>query len=388
VNERVQVRPELANIEAYIPGESLDAFSARTGVPEARLIKLNSNESPYGPSPRALAALSDFTRYNYYPDPEGMQLRAALSEYTGVDAAHLVVANGSMEVIRLLWQAFLAPGDSIVTCPPTFSLYTTASTLCGSETLAAPRGPDYGIDVEAIVAALRPSTKLIVLCSPNNPTGNLVSREAILTLLETGRIVVVDEAYIEFAGPDAVSASPIALVPEYDNLVVLRTFSKWAGLAGLRLGYGAFPLWLVPHLRKLQLPFEVNLGAHIAAIETLADLPIMRERIAALMCERDLLTDALTEQPYLCVSPSQGNYVLAEITDPALTLATLRAQIEAAGILLRYFRTPDLARHFRVTVGTGEDTAAVRRVLAQIGTHLQAASYAQVSSGSRRRPAP
>jgi histidinol-phosphate aminotransferase len=306
VNVRVQVRPEIAGVEEYVPGESLDAFSARTGVPVDRLIKLNGNESPYEPSPRALAALSSFTAYNRYPDPEATALRAALGAYTGVDAAHLVLANGSMELINLLWDAFLSLGDSIVTCPPTFSLYATASTLCGAQTLGAPRGPDYAIDVAAIRAELRPETKLIVLCSPNNPTGNLVAREDVLALLDTGRIVVVDEAYIEFAGEDAMAASPISLVPQYDNLVVLRTFSKWAGLAGLRLGYGAFPSWLVPHLRKLQLPFEVNLGAQIAAIETLADLPVMRERIAGLVDERERLTTALGHHTYLRVTPSRA----------------------------------------------------------------------------------
>lgn len=372
VNKRVQVRPEIASVEEYVPGESLDAFSARTGVPVERLIKLNSNESPYQPSPRALAALRDFSHYNLYPDPEASMLRTALSTYTGVGAEHLVVSNGSMELIKLLWQAFLTPGDSVVTCPPTFSMYTTASTLCGAQTLAAARGPGYSVDVEAVRAAVRPDTKLIVLCSPNNPTGNLVPREDVVALLETGCIVVVDEAYIEFAGPEEPESSAISLVPEYDNLVVLRTFSKWAGLAGLRLGYGAFPTWLVPHLRKLQLPFEVNLAAHIAAIETLLDLPLMLERIAGLRAERERLTDVLANEPYLSVTPSQGNYVLAEITDPRLSLATFRGMMEAAGLILRYFRTPDLTRHVRVTVGTDEHTAALARVLQEIRMRLDA----------------
>ena len=379
-NVRVQVRPEIASVEEYVPGESLDAFSARTGVPVDRLVKLNSNESPYAPSPRALAALAQFTAYNLYPDPEATQVRGALSTYTGVDSSYLVLANGSMELINLLWHAFLSPGDSIVTCPPTFSLYTTASTLCGAITVAATRAAGYAIDVEAIRAAIRPETKLIVLCSPNNPTGNLVAREDVLALLDTGRVVVVDEAYVEFAGPIGMAASPIALVPEHENLVVLRTFSKWAGLAGLRLGYGAFPQWLVPHLRKLQLPFEVNLGAQIAAIETLADLSVMRERIAGLMAERDRLIAAMSKHPYLRVNPSEGNYVLAEITDPSLSLAAVRARMESAGVILRYFRMPGLLRHFRVTVGTADDTDAVCRVLDAIGADLDTVALRELSA--------
>jgi histidinol-phosphate aminotransferase len=373
-NERVQVRPAIAGIAEYVPGESLDAFSARTGVPVERLIKLNSNESPYEPSPRVSVALGAFTRYNLYPDPEGTALLDALGAYAGVDRAHLALANGSMELITRLWQAFLGPGDSAVICPPTFSLYTTAGTLCGAETLSAPRGAGDTIDVDAVRAALRPDTKLIVLCSPNNPTGGLVPREQVLALLETGRIVVVDEAYVEFAGPDRMAESPIALVPAHENLVVLRTFSKWAGLAGLRLGYGAFPTWLVPHLRKLQLPFEVNLAAHIAALETLADLPLMRERIGGLIAERERLTAMLAAQPFLRVTPSHGNFVLIELADARLSLADFRAAVEAHGILLRYFRTPDLARHARVTVGTAEHTAALARVLEHIAERLAGAA--------------
>jgi histidinol-phosphate aminotransferase len=378
-NERVQVRPEIAGVEEYVPGESLDAFSARTGVPVERLIKLNSNESPYEPSPRAITALARFTQYNLYPDPEATDLRAALSRYTGVSPEHLLIGNGSMELINLLWHAFLSPGDSALTCPPTFSLYTTAGSLCGAQTLAARRGADYSVDVDAVRAALQPHTKVIVLCSPNNPTGNLVPREDVVALLDTGRIVVVDEAYIEFAGPEALEASPIMLVPQHENLVVLRTFSKWAGLAGLRLGYGAFPAWLVPHLRKLQLPFEVNLAAHVAAIETLTDLPLMRQRIAELVAERERLTAVLASQPYLRVTPSQGNYVLAELTDPRLSLPVFRGSMESAGILLRYFRTPDLARHVRVTVGTAEHTAALARVLDEIRDRLETVNPRELS---------
>ncbi|HEV2405041.1 MAG TPA: histidinol-phosphate transaminase [Ktedonobacterales bacterium] len=374
VNGIVQVRPEIAGIEDYIPGESLEAFSARTGVPVDRLIKLNSNESPYPPSPRVARAFGAFENYNLYPDPDGRALTADISAYVGVAPEHIVLSSGSNELITKLWSAFLAPGESVLLCSPTFSLYTTATTLASAKIVDAPRTDSYEIDVDAIRAALREDTKLIVLCSPNNPTGNLVARADVVALLDTGRIVVVDEAYIEFAGDEALAESPITLAPQYPNLVVLRTFSKWAGLAGLRLGYGAFPTWLTGHIRKLQLPFEVNLAAHIAAHETLADLPLMRARVATLMEERDRLFELLRAQPYLRAFPSKGNFILAELTDPRLTLAELRASMEAAGIILRYFRTPDLARHVRITVGTAEHTAALARVLTSVGARLAAPS--------------
>lgn len=372
-NRRPSIRPEIARVEEYVPGESLDAFSARTGVPVERLIKLNSNESPYPPSPRVAAALGAFTAYNLYPDPDGRALSGDLARYTGVDPRHLVLSNGSNELIAQLWRVFLGPGDSVLTCSPTFSLYTTATTLAGAELIAVPRRDDYEIDLPAVFAALRDDTRVIVLCSPNNPTGNLLARDDLDALLATERLVVVDEAYIEFAD-DALADSPIQRVPDHDNLVVLRTFSKWAGLAGLRLGYGAFPTWIAPHVRKLQLPFEVNLAAHIAARETLADLPYLRRRIAELVAERDRLYAILADQPYLRAFPSHGNFLLAEITDPRLSVAAFRARMESAGIILRYFRTPDLARHVRLTVGTAADTDALAHVLAGLRDDLGVSS--------------
>ncbi len=379
VNARIEVRPEIARVEAYVPGESLDAFSARTGVPMDRLIKLNSNESPYPPSPRVARALGNFPGYNLYPDPDATALNAALAGYVGVDPKHIISSNGSNELINVLWHAFLGPGDSVVTSPPTFSLYTTATTLAGGEIVMAPRRENFDLDVSAVIAALREDTKLIMVCSPNNPTGNYVPRRDIVTLLDTGRLVVVDEAYIEFAGAEALAESSIALVPEHDNLVVLRTFSKWAGLAGMRLGYGAFPVWLVPHVRKLQLPFEVNLAAHIAAHETLADLPFLQERIRQIIVERERLCQMLSTHSFLRAFPSRGNFVLLEITDPDLPLSELRQHMEANGILIRYFRTPDLARHARITVGTPEHTEAIDTVLTQIGKARMAATTASIA---------
>jgi len=372
MNGRIQVRPEIARVEAYVPGESLEAFSARTGVPMERLIKLNSNESPYPASPRVAKALGSYGQYNLYPDPDATALNAALAGYVGVDPDYIISSNGSNELINVLWHAFLGPGDSVVTSPPTFSLYTTATTLAGGEIIMAPRRENFDLDVAATIAALRDDTKLIMVCSPNNPTGNYVPRADIEALLETGRIVVVDEAYIEFAGDEALAESPITLVPERENLVVLRTFSKWAGLAGMRLGYGAFPLWLVPHVRKLQLPFEVNLAAHIAAHETLADLPFLKERIRQIVAERERLTRTLSSFGFLRAYPSRGNFVLLELTDPRLSLPEFRARMEAAGIIIRYFRTPDLARHARITVGTPEHTDAIAAVLTDIDNQLNA----------------
>src|SRR5260221_2622712 len=185
-----------------------------------------------------MRALGDYSNYNSYPDTNATALRAALSAYTGLDSRYIVLSYGSNELINLLWHIFLSMGDTIISCPPTFSLYTSLTTFCGASMIEVPRTVDYRVDVEGVLAALTPSTKLIVLCSPNNPTGNLIAEDDVLALLVSGRIVVVDEAYVEFSSQPQGFAH---LVRRYPYLVALRSFSKCAGLAGLRLSYGPLP---------------------------------------------------------------------------------------------------------------------------------------------------
>ena len=359
----VHVRPELDRLAEYIPGESLEAFSTRTGIPVDRLIKLNSNESPYGPAPAVLQALGDHSTYNNYPDTNATALRDALSAYTELDSRFIVLSHGSNELINLLWHIFLSVGDTIICCPPTFSLYTFITTLCGAYVVEVPRTLDYEVDVEGVLAALTPETKLIVLCSPNNPTGNPICEEDILALLETGRIVVVDEAYVEFSQRPRGFAH---LVPRYPNLVVLRTFSKWAGLAGLRIGYGLFPEWIVDYLRRAQCPFEVNVAGHIAAIETLKQREYALDKVSRVVEERERLFDMLSRQSYLEPIPSQGNFILARVCDEEVKMERVRAAVEAHGILLRYFNHPYLRNYLRVTVGLPEHTAILARALDEV----------------------
>src|SRR5437588_11722793 len=148
----VNVRPELERIAQYVPGESLETFSARTNIPVNHLIKLNSNESPYGPAPAVMKALGNYSNYNNYPDTNATALREALATYTGLDTRYIVLSHGSNELINLLWHSFLSPGDHIICCPPTFSLYTFVTTLCGAHVLNVPRMADYEVDADGILA--------------------------------------------------------------------------------------------------------------------------------------------------------------------------------------------------------------------------------------------
>ena len=229
--------------------------------------------------------------------------------------------------------------------------------------LDVPRTASYEVDIDAILAALTPKTKLIILCSPNNPTGNPVSEEDLLRLLETGCIVVVDEAYVEF------SDSPMGfahLVAGYSNLIILRTFSKWAGLAGLRIGYGLFPEWIAEYMRRAQCPFEVNVAGHIAAIETLAHLEHVQSNVCRIVEERRRLFEVLASQCYLEPFPSQGNFILARICEEVVELEQVRAVVEAHGVMLRYFQHPYRQNFLRVTVGLPEHTEVLARALAKV----------------------
>ena len=359
----VSVRPELESMTAYLPGESLVAFSTRTGIPIEQIIKLNSNESPYGPVPSAIKALGDCKNYNNYPDSDATILRAAHSDYTGLEGSHIVLSHGSNELINLLWHIFLSVGDTIIYCPPTFSLYTSITSFCGASVIEVPRTSEFEIDVEDVLAALTPSTKLIVICSPNNPTGNPIAELDVLALLESGRVVVIDEAYVEFSQRPGGFAH---LVPHYRNLVVLRSFSKWAGLAGLRIGYGLLPVWIANYMLQAQCPFEVNVAGYIAAIETLTHLKHVFANVQRITQERERLFDMLKSQSYLTPFPSQGNYILARLDDIYVKIEQVRAAVEEYGILLRYFPKPSLQNYLRVTVGLPEHTDILAQALARV----------------------
>jgi len=359
----VSVRPELESLAEYLPGESLEAFSIRTGIPIHCIIKLNSNESPYGPVPSVIKALGECEHYNNYPDSDATVLRFALSAYTGLEGSHIVLSHGSNELINLLWHIFLSVGDNIICCTPTFLLYTSITSFCGASVIEVPRTTRYEIDVEHILAALTPSTKLIVICSPNNPTGNPIAESDVMALLESGRIVVIDEAYVEFSQRPGGFAH---LVPHYPNLVVLRSFSKWAGLAGLRIGYGLFPVWIANYMLRAQCPFEVNVAGHIAAIQTLAHLECVLANVQRIVQERERLFDILNSQSYLTPYPSQGNFIFARLNDVDVKIEQVRAVVEEHGILLRYFQKPTMHNFLRVTVGLPEHTDKLVEALARV----------------------
>ena len=228
--------------------------------------------------------------------------------------------------------------------------------------IEASRREDFSLDVPAIEAAAR-EAKVIFIASPNNPSGNVIAREELEALLATGLVVVLDEAYGEFAGD-----SPISQAPSRDNLLVLRTLSKWAGLAGLRVGYGIFPPAVVKAAMKIKQPYNLNAAAQAALLASLADVGLLRQRVRALVKERERLTRALAGISFLRPLPSRANFILCRVVSG--DARELWGKLRQRGIMVRYFDSPRLRDCLRISVGLPEHTAALVKALQEIGGEL------------------
>jgi len=297
-------------------------------------------------------ALAKYPYFNIYPDPEQREVRAALSKYVGMDTKYILAGAGSDELIDLILRLFLEPGDGVVNCPPTFGMYPFCTDVCGGHTVELARDKNYDIDVAAIRKALDNKAKLVFIASPNNPTANLTPEADIVELLETGRIVVVDEAYYEFSG---VTVAP--LVAKYNNLIVLRSLSKWAGLAGLRLGYGIFAPAIVDQLMKIKQPYNINAAAHVALLESLVDIKYLKGTVQKIIEERERLYTKLEGLKFLRPYPSDSNFILCAIIEG--NARKMHEALRKKGIFLRYFDTPLLRNYIRISVGKPEHTDAV-----------------------------
>ncbi len=360
---RSLVRSHYRALAPYVPIVPVDVLMEQGGLTAEGIIKLDGNENPYGPSPRTLEALANYREWEIYPDPTQRHLRAKLDAYVGVDAAHVIPGNGSDELIDLLMRVFLDPGDSIVNCPPTFGMYPFSAQVNAAEVVSVNRRADFTLDLEATVAAARqPRTKLIFLASPNNPTGTPLSRAEVDALLATGIIVVVDEAYIEFAETPSLAT----LVPEHENLVVLRTFSKWAGLAGLRVGYGIMAPALAALLDQMKPPYNVNVAALVAAEAALDDRAYQLELCARMMQERSRLFPLLGSVGYLEPIPSEGNFILSRVHGRKAT--ELKQGLERRGIFVKAVTDPLLGPDggLRVSIGRPEHTDALMAALKEL----------------------
>jgi histidinol-phosphate aminotransferase len=362
----MNIPPRFDSLPPYTPIEPFEVLSARLGRAPEVIVKLDANENPYGPSPKARQALANLAFPHIYPDPESRALRSALADFTGVPINNLVAGAGADELIDLLLRVLLEPGDRVLICPPTFGMYAFETGVNGGETIEVARRPDFSLDLPAIQKAVEQrQPKILFLATPNNPDGSFPSPAELDALLDLPVLLVLDEAYIEFTQSDGRLGAGLSRIREAarrTNLVVLRTFSKWAGLAGLRVGYGAFPDWIMPTLWKAKQPYNVNVAGSQAAIASLQDLDFLAANVEKIKLERQRLYQGLCRIPYLKPFPSQSNFILCNVMGrPALELKNHLAA--KYGILLRYYHTPLLKDTIRASVGRPEDTNALIKAL-------------------------
>eukprot|EP00239_Pterosperma_sp_CCMP1384_P003514 CAMPEP_0197850944 /NCGR_PEP_ID=MMETSP1438-20131217/16829_1 /TAXON_ID=1461541 /ORGANISM="Pterosperma sp., Strain CCMP1384" /LENGTH=367 /DNA_ID=CAMNT_0043464369 /DNA_START=293 /DNA_END=1396 /DNA_ORIENTATION=- len=354
------VRPHLKKLAPYTPIEPFEILSEKLGRSPEDIVKLDANENPYGPPPEVLTALGNMSFPNIYPDPECRRLRSLLATDVGVPMENLLVGCGADELIDLLMRVVLEPGDYIVNTPPTFGMYAFDAEVNNARVVDVPRGADFSIDAQGIVAAVKEhKPKLVFLTSPNNPDGSMLKEEDLLTILELPVMVVLDEAYIEFASEG--SRSPWVL--ERENLIILRTFSKRAGLAGMRIGYGVFPSGLLEYLWRAKQPYNVSVAAEVAACAALSNPEYLTRVKDALVKERDNMFEQLASLPFLTPYPSNANFILCRVSG-AWEALDLKNALAAEGVMVRYYSKPaSLAGCIRISVGTPEQTERVMKVL-------------------------
>lgn len=356
--------PWLENLVAYDPGKPIEETARELGLDPADIIKVASNENPLGPSPKAVVAMKEAAEgVHIYPDGGGYKLRTAIAEKFGLERGNVILGNGSNEIIELIGHGFLDPGDNVIAAEHAFVVYKLMATLFGAETIEVP-DPGFVHDLDAMAAAITPRTKKVFIANPNNPTGTMVGQDAIDRFMDRVPehvMVIFDEAYYEFLHepPDT-----LKYVKEGRNVVIMRTFSKIQGLAGLRIGYGLTTTGIGEILQKCRQPFNTNMIAQAGAIAGLAD-DEHQQKTRDLNDEGLAFYHAAFAEMSLEYVPSVANFVLVKVGDGD---AVFRAMLQQ-GVIIRAMRGYKLPEWVRISIGTMEQN---RRCLATLKEVLAA----------------
>ena len=345
----MRVKPWIPGLQPYKPGKPIEELERELGIKSA--VKLASNENPFGPSPRALAAiLAAAARVNRYPDGASFKLRTKLAQRLGVAGDQIVFGCGGDEVFELMVKAFVGPGDEVVYAWPSFAMYPIVTAGMGATQVPVPLTPGLVHDLPAMRAAITPKTRVVMVCNPNNPTGTSVgSREfdAFVASLPADVVLVVDEAYCEFARradfPDS-----LAWLAKRPGTLVIRTFSKIYGLAGLRVGYGVGDRELIDYLERARHPFNLNLLAEEAAVAALDDAEhVARTRKG----NADGIAYLTRELGALGITtwPTDANFLLADAGVGAYDVLLKQ------GVIVRPLAGFGMPAHIRITIGSAEE---------------------------------
>ncbi len=359
-------RPVVLELSPYIPGRSIAEVERELRL--KNVVKLASNENPYGPSPKAAAAYRKAVRsLHLYPEGPSPLLRRSLERRLGLPDGSVIVGNGSDEIIRLLCEAFLDTGDEVVVSQYAFLRFRQQARLMNAEVVEAPAA-GWGHDLGAMARAVTSRTKLIFVANPNNPTGTYNSADEVADFLEalpTSVLAVFDEAYEPYARARAdFPRSLPRFIGEHPNAVVLRTFSKVHGLAGLRVGYGAASPEIVGCLDRIRMPFNVSLPAQHACLAALQDVSYVRQTLKKTLAERESLAKALRGLG-LRVGESATNFLFVELPRPGREIFE---RLLALGVIIRPLDEYGLGRHARISVG---DASGNRRLLKAMSSILK-----------------
>ncbi len=360
MNSRPTAKPWISAIHAYVPGKA----SGAGGQP---LVKLSANENPLGTPPAALEAMARAPSPSRYPDPDSTALRQALGARHGIDPARIVCGTGSDELLNLAVQAFAGPGDEVLFPRYSFAVYEIAARRCGAVPVES-ADADYGCDVDALLAAVTPRTRVVLLANPNNPTGTFLPRAEVARLhagLPADVLFVLDQAYAEYLASHDDDGG-LALAAAHDNVLVTRTFSKIYGLAGERIGWATGAAELVGELNRIRGPFNVTNQGQAAALAALADDEWVSRSRTVNAAERARFVaaiEALGNHGVRAV-PSQGNFVLVTFGGNLRAETALQA-IAEAGFAVRHLPGQGLPNALRITIGLPDQMDAVVAAIAQ-----------------------
>lgn len=352
------LRADWDRVEEYHPVKPLDVLAAEIGVAVADLVKLDANENLYGPLPEVVEAVRT-APIHIYPDPGQAALRAAIAAYVGCDPSQVVAGAGADDLIDVVLRVTMPA--AVVDNPPTFGMYSFLARLAGARVIDVWRQPGFVLDLDSCSRAVRDAgARVVFVTSPNNPTGNLATDAELRALLALDALIVLDEAYVEFAG-----RSFVPWLAEYPNLVILRTFSKWAGLAGLRVGYALCHPDFAACLMAAKQPYNVNVAGERAALAALAHRERVFESVRALIAERDRLAQEVGALGWLRPFPSQANFVLFEVEGRAAS--AVAAALRRRGVLVRHYQRPGLENYIRISAGRPQDTDRLLAALRELG---------------------
>ncbi len=358
------LNPALASLPVYQPGRPIEEVARELGLPAGDVIKLASNENPLGPSPAALAAMEQALQtLHLYPDGNAFYLKGKLADKLGVTPANLILGNGSNEIIEFVGHALMAPGQEVVVSQYCFAVYPIVTRLFGASLVTVP-AQGYAHDLPAMLRAITPRTRVVFVGNPNNPTGTLARAADIMRLIDqvpANVLLVMDEAYIEFL-TEPCDLLPIIRLGQQPNLLLMRTFSKIYGLAGLRLGYGIGHPELIATLEKVRQPFNINSLVQAGALAALDDLEHIT-RTRRNNAEGLRFFEAAFRELNLRFIPSAANFILVQVGDGRRVFQ----ELQKLGVIVRPMDGYELPDWIRISIGTVAGNtrclAALRRVL-------------------------